>query len=52
MTKKEATTITIRVPKELLKKIDKVVDEGSFFETRTSFLNRIIKKEIDRIFKH
>lgn len=48
MKKKEATTITIRIPKELLKKIDKRVDEGSFFETRTSYLNRIIEQAIDK----
>lgn len=47
MTKKEATTITIRIPKDLLKKIDKRVDEGSFFETRTSYLNKIIEKAIN-----
>lgn len=49
--KKEATTITIRIPKDLLKKIDKIVGEGSFTETRTSLLNRIIQKEIDELTK-
>lgn len=51
MVKKEGTTITIRISKELLKKIDKIVDEGSFTETRTSLLNRLIQKEIDELIK-
>lgn len=49
--KKEGTTITFRISKDLLKKIDKIVDEGSFTETRTSFLNKIIQKEIDELTK-
>lgn len=51
MVKKEGTTITIHISKELLKKIDKIVDEGSFTETRTSLLNRLIQKEIDELTK-
>lgn len=49
--KKECTTVTIRIPKETLKKIDEIVDNGSFTDTRTSVLNKMIEKEINRIEK-
>lgn len=44
MKPKESTTLNIRISKELEKKILKDVDNGSFTDTKTSVVTRILEK--------
>lgn len=50
--KQEATVVTIRIPKDLLRRIDRIVDCGKFYDTRTSILNDFILEKVEEYEKN